>query len=58
MVDSSFLDSSIVRVDSETKGIILFALNIFLPGLGTFISAFMDTQKSQINILALVFGIM
>ena len=44
---------SIVKVDHPMH-IVLFVVNIFIPGLGTVISAFMD---KDLNMTALIFGI-
>ena len=49
---SDFCDNSVVKV-KPPFGLILFICNIFLPGVGTMISALMDTK---LNALALLFG--
>mmetsp|Transcript_14445 Transcript_14445/g.17258 ORF Transcript_14445/g.17258 Transcript_14445/m.17258 type:complete len:102 (+) Transcript_14445:19-324(+) len=58
MVERQLLESSIVRADSSSKGLVLFVLNVLLPGTGTIMSSCMDSQRSQVNALALVFGVM
>ena len=48
---------SIVKVDHPMH-IVLFIVNIFIPGLGTVISAFMDKKNKDFNKAALAFGIL
>ena len=48
---------SIVKVDQPLH-IVLFVLNIFIPGLGTVISAFMDKKNKDVNMTALIFGVL
>jgi len=50
---SNFCEHSIVKV-KRPFGLILFILNIFLPGVGTVISSFMDRK---FNALACLFGV-
>ena len=52
---TDFCDYAVVEVDKPWH-IVLFILNIFLPGIGTFISAFMGDRK--LNELALLFGVL
>ena len=49
---------SIVKVEQPWH-IVLFVFNIFLPGLGTVLSAFMTTKEfgKEINETALIFGV-
>ena len=55
MADGSFLDSSIVQVNSSSKGLLLLVLNILIPGSGTLMSSCMD---SGFNLLALFCGVL
>ena len=50
---SRLCNDAVVKFDSPWH-IVLFILNIFIPGLGTVISAFMD---KDLNMPALIFGI-
>mgnify|MGYP000896814549 FL=1 len=50
---TGFCDKAIVKVDSPW-GLILFIVNIFVPGAGSVASAFMD---SKFNVMACIFGI-
>ena len=50
---SNFCNESVVSV-RPPWGFVLFLVNIFLPGVGTIISAFLGTGR--LNGLALLFG--
>ena len=48
-------DKAVVKVD-QPMNVILFVLNIIFPGIGTIISAFMDSHG--MNSTALIFGVL
>ena len=52
---TDFCDYSVVKV-AHPWGLVLFIVNIILPGIGTVISAFMDKRRERFNGLALLFG--
>jgi len=52
---TNFCDFAVVKVHHPV-GLILFILNIVLPGIGTIVSSFLD--KRRLNGLALLFGIL
>ena len=57
---TDFCDHAVVKVKSPW-GLVLFIVNIFLPGIGTIISSFMDSSvlgRSKLNGLALLFGVL
>ena len=57
---NDFCNSAVVKV-SRPIGLVLFIVNIFLPGIGTIISAFLEKSllgRRKMNGLALLFGIL
>ncbi len=48
-------DKAVVKVEPPTN-LVLFIVNILLPGIGTIISAFMD--KGGMNNTALIYGVL
>ena len=48
-------DKAVVKVE-KSMALILFILNVFFPGIGTIISAFMD--KEGVNNTALIYGVL
>ena len=51
---SNFCEQSVVKVD-KPWGLLLFIVNILLPGVGTIVSSFMDRR---FNGLACLFGVL
>ena len=45
-----FCDNSVVKV-KEPWGLVLFILNILMPGVGTIISSFLDTKFNGLTCL-------
>ena len=55
--NSTLLESCIVQVDSDSKGLMLLVLNVLIPGTGTILSSFMDSEAS-FNLIALICGVL
>ena len=56
MVEAKGFERGIVQLTSPVMGVLVLALNTFLPGSGTIISSCLDKEK--FNVLALLLGVL